>query len=72
MAKKRIQKNFHASKQYRYLVRVWLYKNKNRIMLMKKHQRQGLIAFLCIQSYFKCHVKGFDRHDKLVVAQVHQ
>ena len=39
---------------------------------MKKHQRQGLIAFLCIQSYFKCHVKGFDRHDKLVVAQVHQ
>ena len=49
-----------------------LQKHIHRIMLMKKHQRQGLIAFLCIQSYFKCHVKGFDRHDKLVVAQVYQ
>ena len=47
-----------------------LQKHIRRIMLMKKASKTRPYCFFCIQSYFKCHVTSFDRHDKLVVAQV--
>ena len=69
MAKKRIQKNFHASKQYRQFEYDFT-KTYSQNNVDEKASKTRPYCFFCIQSYFKCHVTSFDRHDKLVVAQV--